>query len=330
MARIREQPARPPVGRTRSRSWQADAADADAAAPGARRRRRRLLPDPRARAPPRFERTDRETARRSAERPRRRRRAAGWSTSAGSPAGVPGEELSPHLRSRDEVGDAPARLRRADGRAARRGDHRLGVGVVRDAALPHRAAAGDGHAALGRHPHPADRHPGRAALPRRLRRRCRPTVNRGFDIGGPDVLTYREMMQRYAAVAGLPAAAHRAGAGADADAVEPLGRAGHAGAELHRPTAGRVAGARGRLRGARHRRLRARPAERGPDRLRPGGRLALQAVKDADVATRWSSASDAGRAERPAADRPRLGRRQPVRRRARRAVSTPPPRRCGG
>ncbi|MEJ5915237.1 SDR family oxidoreductase [Pseudokineococcus sp. 1T1Z-3] len=28
-------------------------------------------------------------------------------------------------------------------------------------------------------------------------------TNRGFDIGGPDVLTYREMMQRYAAVAGL-------------------------------------------------------------------------------------------------------------------------------
>jgi len=29
-------------------------------------------------------------------------------------------------------------------------------------------------------------------------------TNRRFDIGGPDVLTYREMMQRYAAVAGLP------------------------------------------------------------------------------------------------------------------------------
>ncbi|MEU5087775.1 SDR family oxidoreductase [Streptomyces sp. NPDC021356] len=29
-------------------------------------------------------------------------------------------------------------------------------------------------------------------------------VNRAFDIGGPDVLTYREMMGRYAAVAGLP------------------------------------------------------------------------------------------------------------------------------
>ncbi|WP_329521259.1 SDR family oxidoreductase [Spirillospora sp. NBC_01491] len=37
---------------------------------------------------------------------------------------------------------------------------------------------------------------GAAALP--------PEVSRGFDIGGPDVLTYRDMMQRYAAVAGLP------------------------------------------------------------------------------------------------------------------------------
>jgi uncharacterized protein YbjT (DUF2867 family) len=31
-----------------------------------------------------------------------------------------------------------------------------------------------------------------------------PAVNRGFGIGGPDVLTYRDMMNRYAAVAGLP------------------------------------------------------------------------------------------------------------------------------
>ena len=31
-----------------------------------------------------------------------------------------------------------------------------------------------------------------------------PEVNRTFDIGGPEVLTYREMMARYAAVAGLP------------------------------------------------------------------------------------------------------------------------------
>jgi uncharacterized protein YbjT (DUF2867 family) len=31
-----------------------------------------------------------------------------------------------------------------------------------------------------------------------------PEVNRAFDIGGPDVLTYLQMMQRYARVAGLP------------------------------------------------------------------------------------------------------------------------------
>jgi uncharacterized protein YbjT (DUF2867 family) len=31
-----------------------------------------------------------------------------------------------------------------------------------------------------------------------------PGTNRAFDIGGPDVLTYTEMMRRYAAVAGLP------------------------------------------------------------------------------------------------------------------------------
>ncbi|GAA4607246.1 SDR family oxidoreductase [Actinoallomurus liliacearum] len=37
---------------------------------------------------------------------------------------------------------------------------------------------------------------GCAALP--------PSVNRTFDIGGPDVLTYEEMMRRYAALAGLP------------------------------------------------------------------------------------------------------------------------------
>ncbi|QTE30441.1 SDR family oxidoreductase [Pengzhenrongella sicca] len=37
---------------------------------------------------------------------------------------------------------------------------------------------------------------GSAAMP--------PEVSRGFDIGGPDVLTYRQMMQGYAAAAGLP------------------------------------------------------------------------------------------------------------------------------
>ena len=48
-------------------------------------------------------------------------------------------------------------------------------------------------------------------------------VNRTFDIGGPEVLTYREMMSRYAAVAGLAAAARAAGAGADAAALVRTG-----------------------------------------------------------------------------------------------------------
>ena len=52
---------------------------------------------------------------------------------------------------------------------------------------------------------PADRHPRRAALPRSPPRRLPDDVNRTFDIGGPEVLTYREMMSRYAAVAELPA-----------------------------------------------------------------------------------------------------------------------------
>ena len=63
----------------------------------------------------------------------------------------------------------PAGQRRADGRAAGRGDHRQRIGVVRDAPLPHRAPAGHGHPPVGGHPHPADRRPRRAALPGRQR-----------------------------------------------------------------------------------------------------------------------------------------------------------------
>ena len=76
-------------------------------------------------------------------------------------------ELSPHLASRHEVGRGAGRRPGAGHRAARRGDHRLGLRVVRDAALPGRGAAGDGHAQVGRHALPADRRPRRPALPRR-------------------------------------------------------------------------------------------------------------------------------------------------------------------
>ncbi|MFD0275283.1 SDR family oxidoreductase [Kitasatospora sp. NPDC127111] len=119
------------------------------------------------------------------------------------PRGVPAARLSPHLRSRAEVGRElrdsgvpTAELRAAviigSGSASfemlRYLTERLPVMVtprwvntriqpiaVRDV-LRHLVAAAD--------------------LP--------PEVNRSFDVGGPDVLTYRQMMQGYARVAGLP------------------------------------------------------------------------------------------------------------------------------
>ena len=72
----------------------------------------------------------------------------------------------------------PARIRRPDDRLPSRRHHRVGVGFVRDAALPDRATAGDGDAALGPQPGPADRDPRRAAVPRGRGRRS-PTTSTG-------------------------------------------------------------------------------------------------------------------------------------------------------
>ena len=68
----------------------------------------------------------------------------------------------------------PAGERGADGRASGCRDHRERLCFVRDAPLPDRATACHGHAALGQDPDPADRGPGRAPLPGRLPRACRP------------------------------------------------------------------------------------------------------------------------------------------------------------
>src|SRR5690606_8959933 len=103
------------------------------------------------------------------------------------------EELSPHLRSRAEVGEillasgVPTAWLRAAVEMLRYLAERLPVMVtprwvhtriqpiaVRDVLYYLVAAAG---------------------LP--------PDVSRGFDIGGPEVLTYADMLRRYAAVAGL-------------------------------------------------------------------------------------------------------------------------------
>ncbi|MFI9002070.1 SDR family oxidoreductase [Streptomyces sp. NPDC053541] len=118
------------------------------------------------------------------------------------PRGVPERALSPHLRSRTEVGRILL-------------DSGVPTTVLRAAVV-----IGSGSASFEMLRYLTERLPvmvtpswvdsrvqpiavrdvlrylvGSAGMP--------PDVNRTFDIGGPDVLTYREMMERYAEVAGL-------------------------------------------------------------------------------------------------------------------------------
>jgi uncharacterized protein YbjT (DUF2867 family) len=113
-------------------------------------------------------------------------------------------DLSPHLRSRGEVGDIL-----------------LGSGVP-TAALQAAVIIGSGSASFEMLRYLTDRLPA-MITPKWVDTRIQPIavrdvlrylvgaatlpedVNRRFDIGGPDVLTYADMMRRYAAVAGLPA-----------------------------------------------------------------------------------------------------------------------------
>ena len=155
-------------------------------------------------------------------------------------------------------------------------------------------------------------------------------VSRAFDIGGPDVLTYVDMMRRYAAVAGLPAAPDRAGAGADAATVRALGRAGDPGPGGDRATARGVA-ARTRWCAASTTSPGTSPTRRtGCSGSRPRPVAALARVQEANVTTRWSSASYPGAPPRAVAQRPGLGRRLavPVDERER-PVRRDPGRACG-
>ena len=67
------------------------------------------------------------------------------------------------------------------------------------------------------------------------------TVDRVLEIGGPDVVTYAEMMQTYAEVAGLPASDHRAGPSAQPTALVAVGRSRHSAAGPHRGPSHRLA-----------------------------------------------------------------------------------------
>ncbi|MEU0335258.1 SDR family oxidoreductase [Streptomyces sp. NPDC006193] len=120
-----------------------------------------------------------------------------------APAGVPEDRLSPHLRSRAEVG----RILLASG---------VPTAVLRAAVV-----IGSGSASFEMLRYLTERLPV-MITPSWVRTRLQPIavrdvlrllvgsarlpedVNRAFDIGGPDVLTYRDMMIRYARVAGLP------------------------------------------------------------------------------------------------------------------------------
>ncbi len=114
-----------------------------------------------------------------------------------------GEELSPHLESRKEVGD----ILLASG---------VPTTVLRAAVI-----LGSGSASFEMMRYLTERLPA-MTVPRWVDNRIQPIairdvlrylvgsatmpadVNRAFDIGGPDVLTYRQMMQGYARAAGLP------------------------------------------------------------------------------------------------------------------------------
>ncbi len=150
-----------------------------------------------------FEETDRRAARTFGEQAR----AAGVSRvvylGGLTPRGVPPEQLSPHLRSRAEVGRILL-------------DSGVPTTVLQAAVI-----IGSGSASFEMLRYLTERLPV-MVTPSWVRTRIQPIavrdvlrylvgsarmpdeVNRTFDIGGPDILTYRDMMYGYARIAGLP------------------------------------------------------------------------------------------------------------------------------
>ncbi|WP_327668236.1 MULTISPECIES: SDR family oxidoreductase [unclassified Streptomyces] len=150
-----------------------------------------------------FERTDREMATAFAEEARRAGVRRIVYLGGLTPAGVPERELSPHLRSRAEVG------------------HILLASGVPTTVLRAAVIIGSGSASFEMLRYLTERLPV-MVTPSWVHTRIQPIavrdvlrclvdsaampseVSRSFDVGGPDVLTYRDMMLRYAAVARLP------------------------------------------------------------------------------------------------------------------------------
>ncbi|MCH0565743.1 MULTISPECIES: SDR family oxidoreductase [unclassified Streptomyces] len=209
-----------------------------------------------------------------------------------TPAGVPEEQLSPHLRSRAEVGRVLL-------------DSGVPTAVLRAAVV-----IGSGSASFEMLRYLTERLPV-MVTPSWVHTRIQPVavrdvlrvlvgcarlpeeVNRTFDIGGPDILTYREMMVRYAALAGLPPrlilsvpvltprlSSHWVGV------VTPVP------ASIARPLTESL---RHEVVCREHDIADYLPEPPGhPIGFDEAVRLALQRVREAQVATRWSSASVPG------------------------------------
>jgi uncharacterized protein YbjT (DUF2867 family) len=206
-----------------------------------------------------------------------------------TPAGVPDRELSPHLRSRAEVGRILL-------------DSGVPTTVLRAAVI-----IGSGSASFEMLRYLTERLPV-MVTPNWVNTRVQPIavrdvlrtlvcsarmpddVNRTFDIGGPDILTYRQMMMRYAAVAGLPRrlivpvpvltptlSSHWVGL------ITPVPQS------IARPLTESL---RHEVVCHEHDIVRYVPDRQGrPIAFDESVRLALQRVREAQVTTRWSSAS---------------------------------------
>lgn len=238
-----------------------------------------------------FEQRDRETARTFATAAREA--GVGRLVYLGglAPDASPGE-LSAHLRSRQEVGEV------------------LLASGVPTAVLRAAVILGSGSASFEMLRYLTERLPA-MVTPRWVDTRIQPIairdvlrylvgcaalpadVSRGFDIGGPDVLTYRQMMQRYARVAGLrPRVVVKVPVLTPALSSHWVGLVTPVPSSIARPL---VDSLRVEVVARDH-----DIAEWVPDP--PEGlvgfdravELALQRIRDADVTSRWSSASVAG------------------------------------
>ncbi|MFI8006453.1 SDR family oxidoreductase [Streptomyces sp. NPDC086010] len=240
---------------------------------------------------PGFEKTDREAARIFGEQARAAGVARIVYLGGLTPDDVPTRELSPHLRSRAEVGRILL-------------DSGVPTTVLRAAVI-----LGSGSASFEMLRYLTERLPV-MVTPSWVSTRIQPIsvedvlrylvgsahmpadVNRAFDIGGPDVLTYRHMMEQYARVAGLrrvilPVPMLSPGLSSIwIGAVTPVPR------QLARPLAESL---RYEVVCSEHDITRYVPDGPGqPFSFDKALTLALKRVREANVTTRWSSASTPG------------------------------------